>query len=119
VRTSCRKPHKIAAKPIPARKVKPTAKKKPLIKKGPAAYEGTFVGRITHYFPQVSAAVVKLEVPLAVGDTIKVKGHTTDFTQKVASIQINRVTVQSAKVGDEIGIQVKSRVRKRDVVTKL
>jgi hypothetical protein len=106
-----RKPAKKVLKK-PARKAQP--KKKPVV-----ALEGTLVGEITHYFPQVNAAVVKLQIPLAVGDTIKVKGHTTDFTQAISSLQIDRVAVSAAKVGDEIGLQVKSRVRRGDIVTKL
>ena len=104
----------------PLAKKKPVARKKPLVKRKPIlALEGTLVGEITHYFPQVNAAVVKLQIPLAVGDTIKVKGHTTDFTEQITSLQIDRVPVQTAKVGDEIGLQVKSRVRRGDIVTKL
>jgi hypothetical protein len=105
---------KPAKKPVKKQAKKPLAKKKPVI-----ALEGTLVGEITHYFPHVKAAVVKLQIPLAVGDTIKVKGHTTDFTQPIASLQIDRVAVPAAKVGDEIGLQVKSRVRRGDIVTKL
>ncbi len=104
----------------PLARKKPIARKKPLVKRKPIlALEGTLVGEITHYFPQVNAAVVKLQIPLAVGDTIKVKGHTTDFTEQITSLQIDRVPVQTAKVGDEIGLQVKSRVRRGDIVTKL
>jgi putative protease len=124
---AARKPAKKALrKPVkrpvkkPARKpIKKSAKKPALKKKQALALEGTLVGEITHYFPQVSAAVVKLQIPLAVGDTIKVKGHTTDFTEQITSMQIDRAVVQAAKVGDEIGLQVKSRVRRGDIVTKL
>ena len=76
------------------------------------------IGIVTHYFPKVKAAVVKLKAPLAVGGAIKIKGHTTDFTQNVTSMQIDRVPVQSAKKGEEIGVQVNSRVRKHDIVYK-
>lgn len=118
VKKQARKPVKKSSAKKPARK--PVVKKNSPVRKKPVvALEGTLVGEITHYFPQVSAAVVKLQIPLSVGDTIKVKGHTTDFTQQVTSLQIDRVPVQSAKVGDEIGLQVKSRVRRGDIVTKL
>lgn len=111
---------KSLAKKKPLARKKPFARKKPLVKRKPVlALEGTLVGEITHYFPQVNAAVVKLQIPLAVGDTIKVKGHTTDFTEQITSLQIDRVPVQTAKVGDEIGLQVKSRVRRGDIVTRL
>jgi len=116
-----RKPAKKAA--VKAVKTKASVRKplkKPVkIKRSLPVLEGVLVGKITHFFPKVNAAVVKLQVPLAVGDTIKVKGHTTDFTQKLASIQIDRASVPSAQVGDIIGIQVKSRVRRGDLVTKL
>lgn len=106
----------------PARKPARKAAKKAAPKKKPAAAlkkaKENEIGIITHYFPHVQAAVVKLKAPLAVGDTIKVKGHTTDFTQVIDSMQINRVPVTSAKVGEEIGLLVKSRVRQHDLVYK-
>jgi putative protease len=77
------------------------------------------VGTISHYFPKVRAAVVKLKVPLALGEKIKIKGHTTDFTQSVNSMQINRVPIKSAKKGQEIGLLVSFRVRRKDVVYKI
>ena len=63
--------------------------------------------------------MIKLKAPLSVGDTIKVKGHTTDFKETVNSIQIDRVPITSAKKGQEIGLLVNSRVRQHDKVYKL
>ncbi|MDP3042251.1 MAG: hypothetical protein Q8N62_05985 [Candidatus Omnitrophota bacterium] len=94
------------------------SKKKPAIKKT-TKVEGKLIGLITHYFPHVQAAVIKLKGPLAKGDTVKIKGHTTDITQIVNSLQIDRVDIQSAKKGDEIGLQVTSRVRQQDKVYKI
>ncbi len=94
------------------------SKKKPLIKKAPKV-DGKLIGLITHYFPHVQAAVIKLKGPLAKGDTVKIKGHTTDLTQLVSSLQIDRVDIETAKKGDEIGLQVSSRVRQADKVYKL
>ncbi|MDD2680126.1 MAG: hypothetical protein PHO03_04965 [Candidatus Omnitrophica bacterium] len=104
----------------PARKTvkKAAPKKKPAVVRAKKVKEN-IIGSITHYFPHVQAAVVKLKAPLAVGDTIKVKGHTTDFTQTIASMQIDRVPVNSAKIGEEIGLLVKSRVRQHDLVYKV
>jgi putative protease len=103
-----------------ARKItrKAVAKKKPAAVKVKKTKEN-LIGNITHYFPHVQAAVIKLKAPLSVGDTIKVKGHTTDFTQEIVSLQIDRVPVNSAKVGAEIGLLVKSRVRQHDLVYKV
>jgi hypothetical protein len=77
------------------------------------------IGTVTHYFPKVRAGVIKLKKPLAVGDVIKIKGHTTDFTQAVKSIQIDHVSLDNAKKGDEIGLLVNSRVRRHDAVYKV
>ncbi|MDD5477035.1 MAG: hypothetical protein PHG87_02340 [Candidatus Omnitrophica bacterium] len=93
----------------------PVAKKKPAAKKK----EGNLIGTVTHYFPHVQAAVIKLKGPLAMGDTVKIKGHTTDLTQAVTSMQIDRVVISNAKKGDEIGLQVNSRVRQGDKTYKL
>lgn len=80
--------------------------------------EGVVIGIVTHYFPQVRAAVVKLKRPLNMGDMVKVKGHTTDFIQSVTSMQIDRVPINQAKKGQEIGLLVNSRVRRHDIVYK-
>jgi translation elongation factor EF-1alpha len=45
-----------------------------------------------------------------VGDRIRIQGHTTDFEQKVASIQIEHASVEVAKKGDKIGVKVKKEV---------
>ncbi|TRZ93518.1 translation elongation factor-like protein [bacterium] len=77
------------------------------------------IGLITHYFPKVQAAVVKLKAPLILGDTIRVKGHTTNFTQQITSMQVDHVSVDMAKKGQEIGLLVNSRVRQHDIVCKV
>jgi hypothetical protein len=77
------------------------------------------IGTVTHYFPHVRAAVIKLKAPLSVGEIIKVKGHTTDFTQNVTSLQMDRDPIVTAKKGQEIGLQVDSRVRQHDLVYKV
>lgn len=97
--------------------VKKTIKKKPATKKKTAPKEKP-IGTVTHYFPHVQAAVIKLSAPLVIGDTVKIKGHTTDLAQIVTSMQIDRVAITSAKKGDEIGLQVSSRVRQADKVYK-
>mgnify|MGYP003392524765 CR=1 FL=1 len=102
-----------------ANKRKPVAKRKPVPKNKSPKKEGNLIGLITHYFPHVQAAVIKLRKPLATGDTIKIKGHTTDITQVATSIQIDRMSISSAKKGDEIGLEVISRVRQQDKVYKV
>jgi len=77
------------------------------------------IGVIEHYFTHVGVAAIKLTDTLIVGDTIHVVGATTDFTQKIDSMQIQRTPVQKASSGDEIGIKVKDRVREHDVIYKI
>jgi len=76
------------------------------------------VGRITHFFSKISVAVIELTAPLSVGDTIVVKGPTTDFEQAVESMQIEHKNVQRAEVGQSIGLKVAQRVREKDIVYK-
>jgi hypothetical protein len=115
---------RMVSKVTKGRPVKKAVKKAPLKKAkakkaAPKKRKENILGEITHYFPKVRAAVIKLKAPLAAGDTIKVKGHTTDFKQAVASMQIDHVTITNAKKGDEIGLLVDSRVRRNDVVYKV
>jgi len=88
-------------------------------KKAAPKIKENIIGTVTHYFPQVRAAVIKLKATLAVGDTIKIKGHTTDLKQTVTSMQIDRVPIDSAAKGKEIGLLVDSRVRQHDLVCKV
>lgn len=69
------------------------------------------IGEITHYFPHVSAAVVKLSAPLKVGDRVKIVGGGNEFEEEVASMQIDRKPIEGAKSGDEVGLEVKEKVR--------
>ena len=77
------------------------------------------VGRVVSYFTHVEAAAVELEGDLKIGDTVRIKGHTTDFEQKLESMQIENESVKEAKAGDSIGVKVKERVRRNDVVYKV
>lgn len=75
------------------------------------------IGRVTHYFSKAQVAAIKVtEGQLRVGDTIHVVGHTSDFTQKIDSMQIEHASIESAKVGDEIGVRVVEHAREHDEV---
>ncbi|MFA5389560.1 MAG: hypothetical protein WC312_07435 [Candidatus Omnitrophota bacterium] len=114
----------VAGKPaVKAKKKKaasPKKKSKAKTSSIPAGASLEEAGIITHYFPKVDAAVVKLtKSGLSVGDNIVIKGHTSDFKEKVDSIQLDHVVIQDAKKGMEIGLKVKSKVREHDVVYKI
>ncbi|MDD5044169.1 MAG: hypothetical protein PHU91_02965 [Candidatus Omnitrophica bacterium] len=113
IRRSKAKPKKKAGKAVRPKRV---IKKAKPTKRGGKKEE--LVGVVTHYFPHVKAAVLKLKMPLSLGDVIKIKGHTTDFKQQITSMQIDRVPITSAKKGDEIGVKVDSRVRRKDKAFK-
>ncbi len=74
------------------------------------------IGTISTYFSHVGVAAIKLSDKLKVGDKIHIKGHTTDFEQKVDHIEIERESVKEAKKGDHIGIKVPDKVRPNDAV---
>jgi GTPase len=78
------------------------------------------IGRITHYFSKINVGVIELSKgTLQVGDTIHIKGHTSDFYQKVESMQVEHAPVDSVKPGEEVGIKVESPVRENDAVFKV
>lgn len=74
------------------------------------------VGTIRHFFDKVSVAVVDVTAPMKVGDEIEIRGTTTNFSQKVDSMQIEHSSIKAAKKGDAIGMKVKEPVRKGDAV---
>ncbi len=76
------------------------------------------VGQITHFFAKINVAVVDLTLQIAVGDTIAIKGPTTDFTQTVESMQIEHEGVKEAKAGQSVGLKVNQRVKEKDIVYK-
>ena len=65
------------------------------------------------------AAIKLTDDSLKVGDTIHIKGHTTDLTQEVGSMQIENQNVQEAGPGADIGVKIGDRVRENDVVYKV
>ena len=74
------------------------------------------IGEVTHYFGHIPAGIIKVSGKLSKGDTIHVKGATTDFTQEVTSMQVDHKDIDSAKKGDEVGIKTDERVREGDEV---
>lgn len=77
------------------------------------------IGKITHYYGHLSVGIIQLSDDLKVGDTIHIKGHSSDFTQTIDSIQIEHATVNEAKPGDMAGIKVSQKVHPHDTVLKV
>jgi hypothetical protein len=78
------------------------------------------IGHVTHYFGKAQVAAIELtDGELSVGDTIHIVGHTSDFIQKVDSMQIDRAAVDRAVKGQSIGIRVGEHARVGDRVFKV
>ncbi len=77
------------------------------------------IGTVSHFFGRVSVAGIELSGELAVGDQIHIKGHTTDFSQGVNSMQIDGAEVSEAVKGQSVGIKVSDRCRGGDAVYKI
>ena len=77
------------------------------------------VGRVTHFYPKISVAIVELKAPLNVGDKILIRGATTNFEQTVESMQIEHRNIEKAEAGQIIGLKVKERVRENDKVYRI
>lgn len=77
------------------------------------------IGKVSDFFSRPVVAGIELTAPLKLGDTIHIKGHTTDLQVTVNSMQINNVDVKEAKAGDAIGVKISERVRRGDMVYKI
>lgn len=78
------------------------------------------VGVVLKFFAKPSVAAIKVtKGSIKKGDTLMYKGHTTDFTEEVESMEIDNQPIDEANVGDMIGIKIKERVREKDIVYKV
>jgi translation elongation factor EF-1alpha len=76
------------------------------------------LGKVIHYYDHLGVAVIKLAKGAALkkGDRVEFKGSSTDFTQKVVSLQADHEDVDSVKAGDDFGLKVDKPVREGDAV---
>jgi hypothetical protein len=78
------------------------------------------IGVVTHYFNHLSVATVRLEdATLRVGDAIRIHGHTTDFIQKVESLEVDHGAVDEVGPNDDFGLKVADHAREHDVVYRV
>ena len=122
---------KVAKKTVVKKKTKPKAKAAPKAKRAaarapmpkpavPTIPPGTErIGVVTHYFSHLTVAIVQLETgSVRAGDVVHIKGHTSDFTQPVESMEVDHVRVNEAYPGQSFGLRVKEHAREHDVVYK-
>ena len=78
------------------------------------------VGVVVKFFSKPSVAAIEItKGNIKKGDTLRYKGHTTDFTEVVKSMEVDNSSVEEVKAGDLVGVKVKERVREKDTVYKV
>lgn len=78
------------------------------------------IGTVTDYYAKIGVAAIRLsEGELALGDHLHFKGHSTDFTQPVDSLQVDHHAVDRAGRGSEVAVKVQERVRRHDEVLRV
>jgi hypothetical protein len=110
-----------AIKPTPVNQgAQPEAVKAPSRPAQPTAAEQR-IGVVTHYYSHLSVVALQLEpgTTLRVGDVIHIRGHTTDFTQKVESLEVNHAPVTEVGPNDDFGLKVVEHAREHDIVYKV
>ena len=77
------------------------------------------IGKIIHYYTGIKVAIIKLKDTLNSGDQVHIIGHTSDFKQKITSIQIEHKKIEKATKNKTVGVKVKKHVRVNDKVYKV
>lgn len=77
------------------------------------------VGKVTHYFGKIMVCVLDLAEEVRVGDTLRFSGHSTEFTQTIKSMQIDKKVVESAKPGQDVAVKVQEPVHEGDEVFRV
>jgi hypothetical protein len=78
------------------------------------------IGHVTHFFHKINVAIIEVTADsLKIGEIIHIKGHTSDFSQPVESLQLEHQSIPEVKVGGTAGVKVKEPVREGDLVFKV
>lgn len=80
---------------------------------------GVQIGEVTHFYDNISVAVIALTDTIRVGDTVHILGRSTDFRQEVTTMQIEHQPVEEVGPGQEVALKILRRVRPHDKVFKL
>ena len=108
---------KKSKKKVAKKKKRPAARKaKKAVKKAKMPKGPKPVGAVTHFYNDIGVAIVKFNKKIAVGVELHYKGATTDFKDKIKSMQYDHKPIMTAPKGKQIGIKVKKRVRPGDEV---
>jgi hypothetical protein len=136
-KTSKKRAKKPSPRPTPPKKPRPTSKtagkRTSFSERAPKAVRSSpdrtaqpvpveqRIGVVTHYYGHLSVVSVQLEpgATLRVGDVIHILGHTTDFTQKVESLEVDHAPVTEVAPNDDFGLKVTEHAREHDEVFKV
>ena len=121
-RTKAKSTAKVAVKPTPvSQRAQPEAVKPPPSRPAQPTAAEQRIGVVTHYYSHLSVVALQLEAgtTLRVGDVIHIRGHTTDFTQKVESLEANHAPVTEVGPSDDFGLRVVEHAREHDTVYKV
>jgi len=78
------------------------------------------IGSVIRFFEKNSVAAIKLDFgDLSVGDTIRIKGNGTDFTQKVTAMEFDHKPVDTAIRGELTGVKLSQPAKPFDLVYKV
>jgi putative protease len=78
------------------------------------------VGVVVKFFAKPSVAAIEVTSgTIKKGDVLRYRGHTTDFSERVESMEVDNQAIEEAKVGDLVGLKVKERVRENDKVYRV
>ena len=130
--TSKRTAKKSSPRPAPRKRatstIRPTSIRPPTqagaalpIRPARAASREQRIGVVTHYYSHLSVVAMQLEpgATLRVGDVIHIHGHSTDFTQRVESLEVNHASVAEVGASDDFGLKVIDHAREHDAVFKV
>ena len=120
-RTKAKSTAKVAVKPTPvSQRAQPEAVKPPPSRPAQPTAAEQRIAVVTHYYSHLSVATLRLESgTLRAGDVIHIRGHTTDFTQKVESLEVNHAPATEVGPNDDFGLKVVEHAREHDVVYKV
>jgi len=75
-----------------------------------------FVGKVTHYYPKINVATIKLVSNLKLNDKIIILGNTTGLIEsKIEYLEHKKKSINTAEKGMEIGLKL-PKVKKNDEI---
>ena len=77
------------------------------------------VGTITHYYTDLSVAVIAVASTFSKGDTLLIGKGDPFLKHKATSMQLEHQKIEKTRKGQEIGLKVPEKVRVGDKVLKI